>query len=165
MFVNHQKDKTEIVEFATDVDNKDIYEFYLNNTNLLKKFMIYFNHKAKNFHCKAQAQVVKPLPQMILKSKTNHPSKVYKLNSNLDDLCLEASYPLNSLSKREVECFLFLVKGYSISEISAETSLAIPTISNYICRIKHKLKCKSRQEMIQMAYELGCIEYYFTKFH
>jgi DNA-binding CsgD family transcriptional regulator len=163
LFVNHQEDRTEIIEFATQADNDGIYDFYMNNSNILKKFMNYFKNEAVDLIEIAKDQAIKPLASMILENKIAQISNTQKYHAELTAMLNEASYPLSLLSKREMQCFLYLIKGYSISEISKEIDLAIPTIANYICRIKQKLKCSSKQEMIKLAYDLGFIEYYFPK--
>jgi DNA-binding CsgD family transcriptional regulator len=161
IFVNHQEDKTEIIEFAAQADNSSIFQFYMNNTNLLKKFMIYFKQQAAELIAEAQNQDIKPLASMVLENKLKKVDTLKNL-PDMDTILYEASHPINTLSKREIECFYYLIKGCSISEISKEISLAIPTISNYIIRVKQKLKCSSRQELVQKAHELGFIEYYFS---
>jgi DNA-binding CsgD family transcriptional regulator len=71
------------------------------------------------------------------------------------ELSAESYEAISILSKREMSCFTMLIKAYTIEDISKELGLAIPTIANYISRIKHKLKCDSRTDMVALAQSLG----------
>jgi len=158
LLIKSQPDKTEIVEFAGDQDNTQLHDFYMNNFLLLKKFISHFSTQAADIIIQATMERIHPTAKMIQKSKIN---KIYKLNQDdISNIFSEANLSIDSLSKRELECFHFLIRGYSIAQISEETSLAIPTIANYISRVKHKTRCFSRKEMSEKAYELGLIEYY-----
>lgn len=56
---------------------------------------------------------------------------------------------LNTLSKREMEIALLLVKGYGNLEISNELNIKSNTISTYKLRIQEKLKLTSLIELIE----------------
>lgn len=158
LLIKSHPDKTEIVEFAGDQDNTQLHDFYMNNFHLLKKFVSHFSTQAADIIFKAKMERIFPSSKMILKKKIN---KNYKLeHDDISGIFSDAEFALDSLSKRELECFQYLIRGYSIAQISEETSLAIPTIANYISRVKHKTRCFSRKEMSEKAYELGLIEYY-----
>ncbi len=160
ILVKHHQEMTEIVEFATDVDNKDIYDFYMNKSHLLRGFVNYFQEKTQSLIAKAKEQTLTPLPSM---TSANKNINVNSLNNDallaLNKIIFASENPNEVLSKRELECFLYLIKGYSIAEMSKENALAIPTIANYIFRVKQKLQCFNRKDMIERAHQLGLISY------
>jgi DNA-binding CsgD family transcriptional regulator len=52
------------------------------------------------------------------------------------------------------------VKGYTSAAISEELILAPTTVDVYIARMKQKLGCSSKRELIIKAQELGLVEYF-----
>ncbi len=56
-----------------------------------------------------------------------------------------------SLSKRELEVYLFVGQGYSFSEIAEKLFLSPKTIESYIARIKTKLNLKSNRDLLRHA--------------
>ena len=156
LLVKHQKDKTEIIEFAGTVDNRRIYDFYMNNKTLLKKFVHYFTQEANDIIEKANAHKFVPNAAMVLDKGLQN---VITNQSAINEFFNQIEHPKSKLSARELECYLYLIKGYSIAQISNENSLAIPTIANYIHRVKQKLQCFTRKEMVQKAFEMGFLDY------
>lgn len=60
----------------------------------------------------------------------------------------------NVLSKREIECAILLMKGYSINQISKKLSLALSTVSTYKMRILKKTKTNNLVELTKSLYKL-----------
>ena len=52
------------------------------------------------------------------------------------------------LSKREIECAYYLIRGMTAKQIAKIIFLSPRTIEHYIDRIKSKFKCKSRSDLI-----------------
>jgi len=59
-----------------------------------------------------------------------------------------------SLTEREMEVTKFLLSGYSASKIATEINLSKRTVEHHVERIKEKLACNSKSELIQKAREL-----------
>jgi DNA-binding CsgD family transcriptional regulator len=59
------------------------------------------------------------------------------------------------LSRREVECFFFLLRGRSNNDIAKRLTLSKRTVDTYIENIKNKLNCNSRTEIFDYAYARG----------
>lgn len=157
LLVKSHPDQTEIIEFAGALDNTQLYDFYMNNVLLLKKFIAHFCKQAADIIDQAKMERIFPSSKMILKKKI---AKSMKLDQEaISNILIEIDYPIDLLSKRELQCFHYLIRGYSIAQISEETTLAVPTIANYISRIKHKTRCFSRKDMTEKAHALGLIEY------
>lgn len=58
------------------------------------------------------------------------------------------------LSKREVECAILLMKGYTVNQISKKLSLALTTISTYKMRILKKTNTNNIVELTKSLYNL-----------
>jgi DNA-binding CsgD family transcriptional regulator len=56
-----------------------------------------------------------------------------------------------NLSFREMDCLFWLVKGFSIKQISTQLHLSSRTIEHYLENIKLKLNCRVRSELIAKA--------------
>lgn len=66
-----------------------------------------------------------------------------------------------SLTKREAECALFLLKGLTAKSIAEEIFLAQRTVINHIENIKDKLGCAKREELISALTEGHFIDHNF----
>lgn len=58
------------------------------------------------------------------------------------------------LSKREVECAILLMKGYTVNQISKKLSLALTTISTYKMRILKKTNTNNIVELTKSLYNI-----------
>lgn len=161
LYVNHNQDKTEVFSFATKPDSKYVFDFYMNNLNFLKRFSHYFVQNANNIIQIAERQRILPPKGMILTDAENRKNFYNKESLPLIDRFLqEMSYPFNVLSDRESESYRLLIQGFSNTEISQKLGLSTKTVDVYINRIKAKLGCSNRKELITKAHDSGLIEYY-----
>jgi len=73
-----------------------------------------------------------------------------------DELVGEGTAPLHeSLSERELQVFLRLAKGESVSDIAAILSLSVKTVSTYRSRLLEKLAVSSNAELAAYALRHG----------
>ncbi len=90
---------------------------------------------------------------------------ILKKEFNLDACCSDHAVLLNNdinspryvvthsgarvlLSKREVECLHFLIKGKAAKEIARELAISPRTVELHISHIKDKMKCRTSLELI-----------------
>jgi two-component system, NarL family, invasion response regulator UvrY len=64
---------------------------------------------------------------------------------------------IDSLSAREFDIFLLLVKGYTAHKIADELCLGYKTVANYGTQIKNKLHVSTSAELVHIAILLGII--------
>ncbi len=157
--INHLEDRCEVIAFASSPDNKSIVNFYLNNLNLLQRFKKHFEEEAVELITIANTQLIN------LPGNMTDDSQFVEKNFSIHDKkpsvhCHFDSSLLNLLSVRELECYTLLIRGFSLSYISQELNIAIPTVSNYVQRIKQKLKCRKKEEMLILAEKSNIVEYY-----
>jgi DNA-binding CsgD family transcriptional regulator len=157
--LHHLEDRTEVVVFASSPDNTKILNFYLNNLNLLTRFKKHFEEEAEDLIFIANSQLINLSNKMV-----NDPSFIVQNSSYLDgNLSINRQFessPFSTLSKRELQCYALLIRGYSLSSISAKLNIAMPTVSNYITRIKQKLECNKKEELVCLAQAENVIEYF-----
>lgn len=60
---------------------------------------------------------------------------------------------IDELSDRELQVFQMLGEGFDMTRISQRMALSIKTIETYRARIKQKLNCPSRTELVRTAVE------------
>lgn len=62
------------------------------------------------------------------------------------------------LSKREIECIYYLVRGMTARQIGEELDLSHRTVEFYLERVKAKLKCSTKSELIARAIDEKLID-------
>ncbi len=67
------------------------------------------------------------------------------------------------LSKRQAQIISFLLRGFSAKLMAKELNLSKRTIEFYLTRLKDKLECKNKHELVNKAFELGFIDLMFMK--
>lgn len=82
--------------------------------------------------------------------------KMYITESLADILVNEiasniAKQPHELLSDREFEVFKLIANGKTVSEIAAQLSISVPSVSTYRTRILDKMKLKNNAEMMHYA--------------
>jgi DNA-binding CsgD family transcriptional regulator len=88
---------------------------------------------------------------------------IYDINNpvnNFEDISIYALFkdlysPISILSKQEHNCYKLMLKGCTLSEISNNLSISIPTVSDYINRLKRKLKCSTKSQLFSQAIDNG----------
>ena len=101
-----------------------------------------------------KAHEIKKIPDAI--RKVAHGGKVFgqviaeKLVSNLHKNT--DKNPHETLSPREFQIFFMIASGKSVTEISEELSLSVPTISSYRSRMLEKMGLESNPQVVGYAF-------------
>jgi DNA-binding CsgD family transcriptional regulator len=64
----------------------------------------------------------------------------------------------DNLSKRQLDCLIYLAKGMTAKETSKILNLSCRTIEYYIAILKDKLNCKSKSDLIKKALTLEIVK-------
>lgn len=94
-------------------------------------------------------ELVKAVNLILTGRKYITPSLAEQLATQLENPDGKAPHEL--LSDREYQTMLLIAKGKTITEISEELSLAVPTISTYRARILEKMGMKNSAELTTYA--------------
>lgn len=97
----------------------------------------------------ADTELVKAIRQIFSGRKYITPSLAEQLASQLENPSGKTPHEL--LSDREYQTLLLMAKGKTVSQISEELSLSVPTISTFRSRILEKMKMKTSAELISYA--------------
>ncbi len=63
------------------------------------------------------------------------------------------------ISKRQLECLYYLIRGKSSSEVGAILALSKRTVETHIENIKTKLNCKTKSQIIEKAISKGFLNF------
>jgi two-component system, NarL family, invasion response regulator UvrY len=79
------------------------------------------------------------------------------IQDQLDDSSTDKS-PINQLSSRELQIFVMLADGHSVSQIAEEVFLSPKTVHAHRSNIKRKLDLKANAEIVHLAMRHGLID-------
>jgi two-component system, NarL family, invasion response regulator UvrY len=96
-------------------------------------------------------ELIKAIHIVLLGKKFITPSIAEKLAEAFDSDAGQQSH--ESLSDREFDVFKLLAAGKSVSEIAAQLSLSVTTVSTYRARIMEKMSMRSNAELTRYALE------------
>lgn len=154
-YIEHQKEKTVIYEFAMRPDNKDSMEFYTNNIVLLKRFGKYFSSSlANNLIEIAKNQRITPPLYMTKKREFDKKYTLLDKEGMLDP-------SLSALSAREKNYLNGLLHGLSNKDMGDLESLSPKTVFMYLSKIKKQWGCKSKRDLFAAAQKRGAVNYHF----
>lgn len=100
-------------------------------------------------------ELISAIRTALLGKKYITPSIAEKLAEAFDSDSEKPAHEL--LSDRELDVFKLLAAGKSVSEIAAQLSLSITTVSTYRSRILEKMKIRSNADMTRYALEMKLI--------
>ena len=118
--------------------------FYTNDNELLGVFATCIDIDRKflqSFYSKI-SDALAP----VTKKKKEVPSNSIVIVNDLPEL---------NLSQREMNCFFYMTRGYSSSQIADRLNLSVRTIEAYYTSIKNKLGCESKKDIIEFANSSG----------
>lgn len=158
--VERYLDYFDMVIFGAEPKKLNIINFYLNYSNVLENFKVYFveraekliNRSEKNkivlpFHMRPSENTFIAATQSMLQfSKSRKTNKIY-----LNDP--SKGY----LTQREFECVKLLILGKSAEEIGIITGLSKRTVEKYLENIKNRFSCKKTTQLIYELTKAGLI--------
>lgn len=158
--VNKQADYCDIYNFATPINVGNMHNFYLNNIHLLEKYVQVLAAPLTNI-VKENSVPKLYIPEVnIITPDTNFNDKRIENFSEIITKTLDSGLKLNStqavsdetifksLTSRELDCLRLVARGYTSKEIARALSLSFRTVENYCERLKIKLNCRRKQDII-----------------
>lgn len=118
---------------------------YLNNFDLLKRFIGYFNQEAQQLISQIQSErfnLFREKGEAFLHRESNLPLSPYTQEQNN---FLKAIFPLTN---RELQCLDLFQKGHSGQATAAILGLSPRTVEHYFENIKNKLGCFHKADLL-----------------
>lgn len=161
--VDRHKNYDDLYSFATTPGNNQFINHFINNIDLIKHFIAYFNDKSVRLMQKA--------------NKMQYSTEYFDSPSAYDSNIIAVSEKLNTseflqktiikkirlctdkgeitISLRELDCLRYLTKNYTFKEIGKYLALSPRTVETYINNLKDKLGCEKRSQLIEVATQLN----------
>lgn len=156
-FIDKRNGMTEFYLFSGKASNIWLNTFYINNVDVLKRFIAYF--KEKSLRCIVELErnnmfVVNP---DIIKA---HNIEKYFIPASIKQSLCDFEQEFNgaalkniknefySLAKREKECLYYLTKGKSAKQTAAILSLSPRTIETYLDNIRRKTNSVNKLDLL-----------------
>lgn len=63
-----------------------------------------------------------------------------------------------SVTERQIECLVFLAKGYTAKKIASEMDVSAKTVQTHIEKLKLKLHCHTKNELLDIAWQSDLVK-------
>lgn len=127
-----------------------------------KQSAILMKNDSEIIHTEQSKILIEPVlsPQGEVQHYCSHKAPLYNNNSNIIGI-MGLSYPLEllpnketKLSRRQMDCLYYLVKGNTMKQIALILNLSPKTVEHYLDAVKHKLNCRNRAELVTKALQI-----------
>lgn len=134
--------------FYSSYNNHKINEFYVNNINLLKSYIEYFEEQV---HSIIQASDRLVTPQRYLGDSASRDSSKFEAESRVlfrNGKIIKVKTQELNLTNREIECIRLCAKGFSAKMIARQLNVSPRTVESHINSAKEKLNCRNVSELV-----------------
>jgi DNA-binding CsgD family transcriptional regulator len=156
--VQHYPHYCEIFCFGSHQPLAKMLDFYMNNKELLEKFIIYFKESARSLIKLGEANKVKMNNFIDISGETVLSRPQANYNELLKALELKKYHILRptglvKLTRRELECLALTTQRFSAKEVAKSLKLSPRTVEEYLNNLKIKLGCQGKYDLIELAKE------------
>lgn len=174
-FVEKFPEFTMLYIFASERNNHKINNFYVRNCDLFKRFMYYFNDKAKSLRQEASKnRIYLPERQEIITDRLNTINISQKQKNLFFDETSVSKYFLFGdradlyLTKKQAECAAYMAIGATSKECAKELDLSFRTVEEHLADIKTKIfeatgEKVSKKEMVTFLRGKGIEDVVFSE--
>lgn len=156
----------EIIDFtAADTSYKTI-EFYFNNLSLLKEFILYFKVQAKQIinsaslksnilQLRSSDEIIKAEKNLLSDNAISQKNFLHELKL----LPIESKFGTKYLTRREIDCLTYLIRGKSAKEIAKSLgNISYRTVEDHIMKIRSKLRCFAKSGLYELIRQNNLVE-------
>lgn len=151
----------DIFYFYSTHDSHYMLNCYLDNLEFLKKFTFYFREVAKKIIAlsyEANLQTPKAYYSLVSsKLKLREKQNSFSFELPVEKYYLDETFNGQYLSAREVECVKWCLLGKTAEETAMILDVSKRTVEAHLEKVKQKLKCNNKQQMIGKVIELGIL--------
>lgn len=159
VLIDKYEDFCEMFWFGSTNNDPKAVNFYLNNMDLLRRFVLYFKEKAAAIITQASHErILLPHREIVLESKRLMNSEVRKnfiQSVRIELYRLSGKYSHVGLTEREFECAICLLEGKTAKQTSKDLEISRRTVETHLSNIKSKVNCKTKAELISIFLKNG----------
>jgi DNA-binding CsgD family transcriptional regulator len=151
-------DGVELCYFGTRSKNDDVVNYYLNNIDLLERFILYFKDQAADIIKKATRQklivlqdkfsAVNVLDEDIRAIKPSITHEEFIKATALKKYHLDGEFLGMVLSAREMDVISCLLRGMTSEETGKAIHLSSRTVEDYLTELRSKFNVKNKSQLI-----------------
>lgn len=161
-FIEKKQLHTDLYLFASTRNNDAVNNFYINNLDILKHFINYYNEKSRLLisSCVPDRLIQTTDAQLTKEQIVTEPHKKSIILSS----CIDRFYSETIINKvrfnysgkeivisiNQYQIIILLLKGYAIKEIAKALKLTPKTCQIYIDQTKSKFNCNTRNELLTL---------------
>lgn len=151
--VEQHENYDDMFSFATTPDNNTIINSYINEVAIFNHFILYYKDQAKyllqdadrirytsDYFFKENVSINCGVPTDEILNEM--PLKKIPIHGNLGEVII---------SKRELECWKYVIQNYTFKEIGQFLGLSNRTVETYVNNLKNKLGCDTARNLAQLA--------------
>lgn len=152
IYITHG-DYIEVYSFASSTENENMQNFYINNLDLLRHFILFFKEAIDNTF---EIHLKKNLISTDLKLPASNSAKSDKSLTTYDNLYDRIKVKRVHLTqhfyltKSELSCCAYLMRGDNIKTIAQKTKLSPRTVESHINNAKLKANCSTKAKLIDI---------------
>lgn len=158
--IDQSKDYCEAYHFATRQENHTIKNFYINQQDILRHFILYFKDKAHKLILSLdKSKIIIPRNSDMVPlgnyevAQYQSPQNKHKYfeNTACQQFHLGGAYDNAYLTQREAECLAWLCKGKTTDEIGIILNISRRTVINHLNHIKEKTACHNMTQLLALG--------------
>ncbi len=150
---------SEIITFAASDPSINVLEFYINNLQLINKFILHFKDEAGSIINEAMNAPVS-IPACMDYANFTKQDSLAKADSNNDFAIQQYHFDDKlslKLSAREKQCLSLYIRGKPTSQIADIMNIKKVTADTHMKNIKTKFKCDSKSDLFEKLWDLGIL--------
>lgn len=136
-------------------DTDSIYANYNTHHNILKRFTLYFQDKAKDILDPSdKSKIIPGTPKLIGELSPNKDEPIEKFNkaTKISKYFIKSEKGDYPITKREAQCLYYLCQGMTMKEIAIILKINWRTVDYYINNVKTKMDISSTNHLLQTFY-------------
>jgi LuxR family transcriptional regulator, quorum-sensing system regulator SolR len=160
VLVDKYDDYCELFWFGSIKGDHQAINFYINNMDLLRRFILYFKEKAADIIERANKErIVLPDKKIIIQGKSDL-SKFSKRNNfikaiRVEHYRLSGKYSHISLTEREFECAVCMLEGKTAEHTGNDLGLSRRTVETHLSNLRSKVDCNTKSELAEILLKNG----------
>lgn len=158
--VNKWENCCEFFYLGTTLNLPALNNFYINNIDMLQRFVLYFRDKAEKIINKASKHRIF-LPNTISNStpkqddiitasiKNDQLRKDFIRDTKINNFYLHNGVQNIRISNRELDCIKAILKGATAQQIGDQLAISKRTAEKHLDQLRHKLNCEKKSGLIK----------------